>query len=187
MARMTATGFVVSDAGARVGDKAPQFSLPCARCPDPTEGAVALTDYRGRWLVLLFYPFDFDPVSRSELLAFDAHAAELRAREVELLAISTDSSHAHRNWLKQSRDDGGIRDLAFALGSDTTHAVSSAYGVLTEEQGCAQRATFIIDPKGIVRHSVTYDTEVGRSSHEVLRVLGALGSGATTPADWQPT
>jgi alkyl hydroperoxide reductase subunit AhpC len=186
MARMTATGFVVSDAGARVGDKAPQFSLPCARCPDPSEAAAALTDYRGRWLVLLFYPFDFDPISQTELLAFDAHAADLRAREVELLAISTDSTHAHRNWLKQARAEGGICDLVFALGSDSTHAVAAAYGVLMEEQGYAQRATFIIDPKGIVRHSVTYDTEVGRSSHEVLRVLSALGTGEAQAADWQP-
>jgi peroxiredoxin 2/4 len=187
MSEVTASGFVVSDLGASVGDKAPPFSLPCTRNVDAFDESVALTDFRGRWLILLFYPLDFSAVSHSELLSFDGRYEELSARNTELLAISTDSVYAHRTWVSLPRDRGGLFGLSFPLASDTTHAVSNAYGALVEEKGYAQRSTFIVDPKGIVRYSVTHDVSVGRSIDETLRVLGALAEGQPTFADWQPS
>lgn len=186
MTEVTATGFVVGEMGASVGDKAPPFSLLCTRNIDAYEEPIGLADYRGKWLILLFYPLDFSPVSHSELLAFEAWSAELRTRNTELLAVSTDSVYAHRTWVSIPRDRGGLQGVSFPLAADTTHAVSRAYGALVEDKGYAQRATFIIDPKGVVRYAVTHDIAIGRSTQETLRVLGALALGAAVIADWQP-
>ena len=186
MTQMTATGFVVSDVGARVGEKAPQFSLPCARSLETLEQPVALSDYRGRWLVVLFYPLDFSRISASELIAFSDRSDELRVRNAEVLAISTDSVYAHRVWFGLSREQGGLGELRFPLASDSTHAVSRTYGVLIEDKGHAQPGTFIVDPNGVLRYAVVHDLAVGRSARETLRVLAALAHGGACPADWHP-
>jgi peroxiredoxin 2/4 len=186
MTQMTATGFVVSDVSARVGEKAPQFSLPSARALDELEQPIALSDFRTRWLILLFYPFDFSRIGASELLAFGERAAELRERDADLLGISTDSTYAHRVWLSLSREQGGLGPLPFPLASDATHAVSRAYGVLVSDKGHARPGTFIIDPNGVLRYAAVHDLAVGRSCTETLRTLHGLASGGVCPADWQP-
>lgn len=186
MTQMTATGFVVSDVSARVGEKAPQFSLPAARSLEAMEQPVALADYRGRWLVLLFYPLDFSRIGASELIAFSDRADDLHARNTELLGVSTDSVYAHRVWFGLSREQGGLGMLQFPLASDSTHAVSRAYGVLLEDKGHALPGTFIIDPNGVLRYAAVHDVAVGRSCRETLRVLAALGTGGACPADWEP-
>ena len=186
MSQLTATGFVVGDGDARVGEKAPAYSLVASRSGAVAEEPVALTDFRGKWLVMIFYPLAFSPVSQSELVAFDRWAAPLRARSTELLAISTDSPLVHRAWLRLSPQEGGLHGLSFPLASDVTHAVAQAYGVMIEDQGHAQRATFIVDPKGVIRYTATHDLAVGRSTSETVRVLSALATGVDCFADWQP-
>jgi peroxiredoxin (alkyl hydroperoxide reductase subunit C) len=186
MTQVTATGFVVGDVAAQVGDKAPPFSVPCIRGGDTAEQPLGLTDFRGKWIILLFYPHDFSPISQSELLAFEAVYEQLGARNTELIAISTDSLFAHRAWVALTPQQGGLGPVSFALASDSTQAVAQAYGALVDEKGHAQPATFIVDPKGVLRYSVTHDLAVGRSIRETLRVLGALATGAACLADWEP-
>lgn len=142
---------------------------------------MSLADYRGRWLVLLFYPLDFTFVCPTEIMAFSRRVADFRALDAELLAVSTDSVYSHQAWIEFV-----LGPVGFPVASDITRQVSRAYGVLDEEAGVARRGLFIVDPEGVVRHQVVHAEEVGRSVDEVLRVLAALRTGELCPADWRP-
>ncbi len=166
-----------------VGLSAPAFRLPALRDGRP-DGEARLEDFRGRWLVLFFYPGDFTFVCPTELRALAARADELRRREAEALLVSTDSVYSHLAWTETAPDRGGIGSMPFAMASDRRLDMSRAYGVLDESDGTSQRATVIIDPEGLVRLCLVHDASVGRSVDELLRVLDALRSGELCPVDW---
>jgi alkyl hydroperoxide reductase subunit AhpC len=167
-----------------IGNPAPAFDLPCARFPDPTRNRVALADYRGRWLVLVFYPSDFSLVCPTELIGLSQRFDEFTGQNSDLLGISCDSVESHERWIGTPRARGGLGGLNFLLASDQDGSVARSYGVYQEEQGVAVRGLFIIDPQGLVQYQVVHNLSVGRRSHEVLRVLVALQSGGLCREDW---
>ena len=147
---------------------------------------VRLSDYRGKWLVLVFYPLDFTFVCPTELTTFSDRYDDFEAIGADVLGISTDSVFSHRAWLQTPRDKGGVADLRYPLASDQTKDVSRAYGVLIENQGIALRGLFVIDPEGSLRYAVVHDLNVGRSAEETLRVIQALQTGGLCGAEWRP-
>jgi peroxiredoxin (alkyl hydroperoxide reductase subunit C) len=171
---------------AHVGQPAPDFDLPSTRCLDRLNQNVRLSDYKGRWLVLIFYPFDFTFVCPTELLCFDGRYDEFREFEADVLGISTDSVYSHRAWLQTPRHKNGVEGLRYPLASDLTRKTTSDYGVLIEDRGVALRGLFIIDPEGILRYKVVHDLSVGRSADETLRVIQALQTGSLCQAEWRP-
>lgn len=171
---------------AKVGEPAPYFSMLSTKNLDTLDEMVSLDDYKGQWLILLFYPYDFSIVCPTEILALSEIYEEFQALNTEILGVCTDSIYSHRAWLNTPQDENGIEGTKFLLASDSTHQVSEAYGVLTEEKGAALRGLFIIDPEGILQYSVIHNMDIGRSVDETLRVLEALQAGGLCGANWQP-
>ncbi|MGH7825332.1 MAG: peroxiredoxin [Candidatus Binatia bacterium] len=162
----------------RIGEKAPDFSLKGVQ-----QGKVAdysVQQYKGRWLVLFFYPADFTFICPTEVSGFDKLAHEFRSEKAEILGLSTDSLESHRKWAEE------LGGLNYPLLSDYQKEVSRAYGVLDEEAGVCLRATFIINPSGHFSYMVVSHTNVGRSVEETLRVLKALRTERLCPSDWKP-
>ncbi len=147
---------------------------------------IALSDYRGKWLVFFFYPLDFTFVCPTEITALSDRASEFQEFDCEILGCSTDSVFSHWAWLNTPREKNGIAGTQFPLVSDFTKSVARAYGVLDEKSGVAQRGLFIIDPDGVLKYAVVTDDNVGRSVEETLRVLQALQTGGLCPAEWKP-
>jgi peroxiredoxin (alkyl hydroperoxide reductase subunit C) len=171
---------------AMVGQPAPDFDMASTKNVEKLNENVRLSDYRGRWLVLVFYPLDFTFVCPTELTTFSDRYDDFEAIGADVLGISTDSVFSHRAWLQTPRDKGGVADLRYPLASDQTKDVSRAYGVLIENQGIALRGLFVIDPEGILRYAVVHDLNVGRSAEETLRVIQALQTGGLCGAEWRP-
>jgi peroxiredoxin (alkyl hydroperoxide reductase subunit C) len=171
---------------ARVGGPAPDFTMPSTRNLEKLDQAVALSDYRDKWLVMFFYPLDFTFVCPTEITAFSDATDKFRAVGAEVLGVSIDSQYVHRAWIKTPRNQGGLGELNFPLAADLTKDVARRYGVLIEEKGIALRGLFIIDPKGVLQYSVIHNLGVGRSVDETLRVLQAFQTGGLCPADWKP-
>jgi alkyl hydroperoxide reductase subunit AhpC len=167
-----------------IGNPAPPFDLPCTRFPDPHRNRVSLERYRGRWLVLVFYPRDFSLVCPTELISLSQRYEEFEKQNCELLGISCDSVESHERWMATPVARGGLGGLNFPLASDPEGQVSRAYGVYQEQQHVAVRGLFIIDPGGVVQYQVVHSLSVGRRSQEVLRVLNALQSGGLCREDW---
>ena len=141
----------------------------------------SLESYKGKWLVMFFYPLDFTFVCPTEIKGFSDKVDEFKKLGGEVVGISTDSVHSHKAWVERDWPNG----LSIPLLSDITKDVAFDYGVLLEQEGIALRGTFIIDPEGVVRYSVVSDNNVGRSVHETLRVLQALQTGKLCPIDWE--
>lgn len=171
---------------AKVGEKAPAFSMGTTKNLETLDHVATLEDYRGKWLVLFFYPLDFTFVCPTEIRGFNSKINEIRELGTDVLGVSIDSIHSHRAWIKTSREQGGLGGLNYPLASDITKQVSRDYGILIEEEGIALRGLFIIDPEGILRYQVVCDLNVGRSVDETIRVLHALQSGGLCPIDWHP-
>ena len=171
---------------AKVGEPAPHFEMLSTKNLETLEETVSLEDYKGQWLILLFYPYDFSFVCPTEILTLSNNYEEFKALNAEIIAISTDSVYAHRAWLETPEEDNGIQGTRFVLASDSTHEVSEAYGVLVEEEGVALRGLFIIDPDGVLQYSVIHNLNIGRSVDETLRVLEALQAGGLCGANWEP-
>jgi peroxiredoxin 2/4 len=171
---------------AKVGKPAPDFDMPSTKNIEKLNENVELNDYKGRWLVLLFYPLDFTFVCPTELTSFSDRYEDFEGIGAAVIGISTDSVHSHRAWLKTSRDKGGVEGLRYPLASDITKSVASDYGVLIEDKGVALRGLFVIDPEGTLRYAVIHDLNVGRSADETLRVIQALQTGGLCQADWRP-
>ncbi len=150
---------------------------------------VSLADYRGRYVVLFFYPLNFTFVCPTEIIAFSDRIGEFHQRNAEVVGVSTDSEFSHLAWIQMKREVGGLGGLKYPLVADLSHAISRDYGVLLES-GVALRGLFLIDKEGIVRHVTINDMPLGRSVDEALRVLDALQHfethGEVCPADWQP-
>eukprot|EP01103_Thecamoeba_quadrilineata_P005723 TRINITY_DN15491_c0_g1_i1.p1 TRINITY_DN15491_c0_g1~~TRINITY_DN15491_c0_g1_i1.p1 ORF type:complete len:199 (-),score=48.28 TRINITY_DN15491_c0_g1_i1:27-623(-) len=172
-----------------VGKQAPDFTV------DAVVGkvfeSISLKQYRGKYVVLFFYPLDFTFVCPSEILAFSDRAKEFEALNTVLLGASVDSKYAHLAWVNTPRKEGGLGGaLNFPLLSDLTQKVSRDYGVLIEEAGHTLRGLFIISDKGIVRHVTLNDPPVGRSVDETLRLVQAFKHvdehGEVCPINWKP-
>jgi alkyl hydroperoxide reductase subunit AhpC len=169
-----------------VGLPAPDFTLETALGNGKEFGKVSLSDYRGKWLVMFFYPLDFTFVCPTEIIAMSDAIEEFQDLDAEVLGISVDSIHSHRAWINTPRDQNGLGGLNFPLAADFNKTTARAYGVLDEEAGVAFRGLFIIDPDGILKYQVVTDLNVGRSTEETLRVLQALQAGGLCPANWKP-
>lgn len=161
-----------------VGQQAPDFKLEGVSHEEFKD--YHLTDMKGKWVVLFFYPRDFTFICPTEITGFSKNYEEFTKLNAVILGVSTDSKHSHRAWLKE------LGPLKYPLLADTNHKVSSAYGVLDEEQGEAIRGTFIIDPEGKVMYALYHDNSVGRSVKETVRVLAALQTGELCPVEWEP-
>jgi len=169
-----------------VGRKAPDFHMETATGDGSGFGMASLSDYKGKWLVLFFYPLDFTFVCPTEITALSDAADVFQSLDTEILGVSIDSKHTHRAWLTAATDGGGLGPINFPLAADLTKQVSRDYGVLIEEEGVALRGLFIIDPEGEIKYQVVNHNDVGRSVDETLRVLQALQSGGLCAANWKP-
>ncbi|MFY0542897.1 peroxiredoxin [Brevibacillus sp. H7] len=170
----------------QVGKPAPDFDMATTKNLETLEERARLADYKGKWLILFFWPFDFTFVCPTEVTAFSDHLDEFAELDCEVLGVSVDSVHTHRAWITTPREQNGIGEVKFPLASDITKQVARDYGVLDEESGAAHRGLFIIDPDGILRYQVVTDMNVGRSVDETLRILQALQAGGLCPANWKP-
>jgi alkyl hydroperoxide reductase subunit AhpC len=166
----------------RVGEATPETRLAAWVRGGEGPRQISLTDYRGRWVVLVFYPRDFALIGPSEFAALAELQPSFETEGADVLAASTDSFHSHRVWFET---DPRLADVDFPVIADTAHQLSRDFGVLLPE-GAALRATFVIDPEGVVRHMSVNELEVGRNFDEVLRVLQALRTGELCPSGWQP-
>lgn len=162
-----------------VGRQAPDFELEGVSAGEFQE--FRLGDYRGKWIVLFFYPLDFTFVCPTEIQEFNRRLEEFGKLGAEVLAVSVDSKYTHLAWQKAE-----LGDIAYPMLSDLTHRTARRYGVLIEDEGVALRGLFIIDPEGLVQYEVVHGLEVGRSVDETLRVLQALQTGSLCPVNWQP-
>lgn len=171
---------------AKVGQPAPDFNLPSTKNMQTLADNVKLSDYTGKWLVLLFYPLDFTFVCPTELTAFSDRLDELNGIGAEVIGISTDSVHSHRAWINTPRDQNGIEGLQYPLASDVAGRLAAQYNILVEEANIALRGLFIINPEGVLQYAVVHDLNIGRSVDETLRVLQGLQTGGLCAADWTP-
>lgn len=162
-----------------VGQKAPDFSLD-AMVGKGDFAKVSLSDFQGKWVVLFFYALDFTTVCPTEIMELSRREGDFKRLNAAILGCSVDSVYAHRAWMTAN-----LGPLAFPLLSDIKREVSRAYGALIEEKGFAARATFIIDPEGVVQYALFHSIEVGRSVAEILRVLDALSTREFCPSDWK--
>nr|WP_207646849.1 peroxiredoxin [Tepidibacter formicigenes] len=169
-----------------VGKKAPDFKMQAVLGDGETFGEVSLNSYKGKWVVMFFYPLDFTFVCPTEITSMNSKYDIFKKFNAELLAVSTDSVYSHKAWINSPKEMGGLGKLNFPIASDNTHKVSKDYGVYIEEEGIALRGLFIIDPEGILRYSVVHNLNIGRSADETLRVLQGLQAGGLCPADWNP-
>lgn len=167
-----------------VGDRLPAFRLQAVVGLEPGGEFQELTheSYPGRWLVVFLWPMDFTFVCPTEIAEFGRKAPAFRERGAEVLGASADTHWVHLAW---RRDDPALRDLGIPMLADTKRELSSALGILHREDGVPLRATFVVDPEGVIRHVSVNDLSVGRSVDEVLRVLDALQTGELCPANWQ--
>jgi len=171
----------------------------CQPAPDFTAKAVVdgqfedikLSSYRGKNVVLFFWPLDFTFVCPTEIVAFSEAASKFAERNTAVLGVSIDSHFVHLAWQKTPRTEGGLGKVNFPMIADTTHQISRDYGVLLEGAGVALRGLFLIDKNGIVRHMLVNDLPLGRSTDEALRVVDALlhfeKHGEVCPANWKPS
>jgi peroxiredoxin (alkyl hydroperoxide reductase subunit C) len=172
----------------RVGQSAPDFTATAV--VDQEFKTIKLSDYRGKYVVLVFYPLDFTFVCPTEITAFSDRYEEFKTLNTEVLGTSVDSEFSHLAWIQSDRKSGGVGDLNYPLVADIKKEISAAYNVLTED-GIALRGLFIIDRDGVVQHSTINNLEFGRSVDETLRTLQALQHvqshlDEVCPADWQP-
>lgn len=167
----------------RINDRAPDFSARTTR------GQKRLSDYRGRWLVLFSHPADFTPVCTSEFVGLARRQAEFTALGCELMALSVDSLYSHLAWLKDIHDRFGVK-VEFPVIEDPSMVIGQAFGMLdpASPDSATVRATFVIDPQGVVRAISWYPMNLGRSVGELLRLIRALQAtdreGGSTPEGW---
>jgi peroxiredoxin (alkyl hydroperoxide reductase subunit C) len=171
-----------------VTKNAPEFKAQ-AVLPDNTFAEVSLSDYRGQYVLLFFYPLDFTFVCPSEILAFNDALAEFKERNTEVVGVSVDSQYTHFAWRNTPLAQGGIGEIGFPLVADLSKNIARDYGVLVDD-AVALRGLFLIDKEGIVRHALINDLPLGRNVAEALRILDALQyvdkHGEVCPANWNP-
>ena len=172
----------------RVGQVAPDFTATAV--VDQEFKTIKLSDYRGKYVVLFFYPLDFTFVCPTEIIAFSDRYEEFSKLNTEVLGASVDSVFSHLAWVQTERKQGGLGDIAYPLVADIKKEISTAYNVLDPEEGIALRGLFIIDKDGVIQHSTINNLSFGRSVDETLRTLKALQyvqshPDEVCPAGWQ--
>jgi len=170
----------IGGARAEIGFPAPVFSVDAVVNQEFKK--VSLADYRGKWVVLFFYPGDFTFVCPTEIKGFNKVLGEFRQVNAEVLAMSVDSKYSHLAWIKS----GALDTLDYPLLSDFSKQTARAYGVLDEANSTARRGLFIIDPNGVIQYTLVQSDKVGRSVDETLRVLKALQTEELCPLNWKP-
>lgn len=167
----------------KVGDQFPNFDLQ-AVVPNSNEFKnIKHYSYSGKWLVVFSWPKDFTFVCPTEIAEFSNQAPLFAEKNAQILGFSTDNEYVHLAWRKENRL---LNNLQIPMLSDIKRELSTSLGILDENVGVAQRATFIVDPAGVVRFVMVTDLSVGRNVTEVLRVLEALQTDALTPCGWTP-
>ena len=169
------------------GRQAPDFKADAVINGEIKEG-VSLSDYKGKYKILFFYPLDFTFVCPTELHAFQDKLGEFEKRNAQVIGVSVDSKFSHLAWVNTPKKVGGIEGVTYPLISDLNKTISADYDVLVEGAGIAYRGLFLIDKEGVVQHQVVNNLGLGRSVEETLRVLDALQysekHGEVCPADW---
>jgi peroxiredoxin (alkyl hydroperoxide reductase subunit C) len=165
-----------------IGQRVPSTELEAYVPGEHEPLRISLADYRGGWVVLVFYPRDFTFICPTELHAFGQLAPAFADEGATVVAVSTDSYWTHRAWFESHPQ---LANVEYPVLADTAHTLSKAFGVLLED-GSALRGTFVIDPEGVVRHLAVSDQSVGRNPEETLRVLQALQTGELCPVNWRP-
>ena len=170
-----------------VGKPAPEFTTQ-AVMPEGNFKEISLSDYKGKNVLLFFYPLDFTFVCPTEIIAFSEKIEEFQRRNVEVLSCSVDSRFSHLAWRNTPRTEGGIGEIRYPMLEDLTKSIARDYDVLLGDK-LALRGLFLIDKEGIVRHQVVNDLPLGRSVDEALRMVDALQffekNGEVCPADWK--
>jgi len=171
-----------------VGKQAPEFTVAAVLPDGSIKGDFKLSDYKGRYVVLFFYPLDFTFVCPTELIAFSKRIKEFDSRDVQVIGCSIDSQYTHIAWRNTPVDEGGIGAVTYPLLADVKHEICQAYDVEFEQAGVAYRGSFLIDKEGKVRHQVVNDLPLGRNVDEMLRMVDALQFtekyGEVCPAGW---
>jgi len=163
-----------------VGSKIPDFQAE-AYYPNGDIKPLKLSDYKGKWVVVFFYPLDFTFVCPTEIQGYSSRHSDFTKAGAEVISVSTDSVYSHKAWAESS-----LGKVSFPIVGDTNHDVSRLFGVLMEEKGIALRGTFIINPEGVVVSSFINHLSVGRSVEETFRILKAFQTGGFTPCEWKP-
>jgi alkyl hydroperoxide reductase subunit AhpC len=166
----------------RVGEPVPEQSLQAYVRGERAPSEFSLSSHRGRWVVLFFYPRDFTFICPTELAAFAERHDDFLGERAVVLGASTDSYFSHKAWFES---DPRLAEVRYPVIADTAHELSRSFDVLLED-GATHRATFIVDPEGVLLHMSINEHDVGRSVDEVLRILRAFRTGALCPADWAP-
>ena len=167
-----------------IGDNFPSFDLKAVVSTDPKKAFTQINSEsdEGKWKIVFFWPKDFTFVCPTEIAAFGKLNRAFAERDAQLLGVSTDSEFVHLAWRRSHED---LRDLPFPMLADIKRELSSALGILDKQEGVALRATFIVDPEGVIRFVSVNDLSVGRNPQEVLRVLDALQTDELCPCNWQ--
>jgi peroxiredoxin (alkyl hydroperoxide reductase subunit C) len=173
----------------RVGQQAPEFSATAVE--NQEFKTVSLSDFRGQYVVLFFYPLDFTFVCPTEITSFSDRAQEFKDINTQILGVSVDSEFSHLAWIQTDRKNGGVGDLNIPLVSDIKKEISNAYNVLDPDAGVALRGLFIIDKEGTIQHATVNNLAFGRNVDEVLRTLQAIqyvqaNPDEVCPEGWKP-
>ncbi len=170
-----------------VSTEAPEFTATAVMPDNSFKDDFSLADYRGKYVMMFFYPLDFTFVCPSEIIAFDKQLEEFKSRGVEVIGVSTDSHFSHWAWKNTDVNNGGIGNIQYPLVADFQKIISQDYGLLLEG-GMALRGTFLIDKDGIVQHSTVNNLGLGRNIDEMIRMVDALQHleehGEVCPANW---
>jgi peroxiredoxin (alkyl hydroperoxide reductase subunit C) len=171
-----------------VTKQAPDFTATAVMGDNSFKDDFKLSDYRGKYVILFFYPLDFTFVCPSEIIAFDKAMAKFQDKNCQVIGVSIDSQFTHLAWKNTAINDGGIGNVQYPLVADLDKKISRQYGVLLD-MGIALRGTFLLDKEGVVRHAVINDLPLGRSIDEALRMVDALEfhetHGDVCPANWK--
>lgn len=171
-----------------VGKQAPEFKATAVMADGSMNDQFSLADYRGKYVVLFFYPLDFTFVCPTELIAFSRRIADFEEKGVQVIGCSIDSQFTHIAWRNTPINEGGIGDVRYPLVADVKHEICRAYDVEFDAAGVAFRGSFLIDQSGVVRHQVVNDLPLGRNIDEMLRMVDALQfhekHGEVCPAGW---
>ncbi len=171
-----------------VGKQAPVFTATAVMADGSINDNFSLSDYKGKYIVLFFYPLDFTFVCPTELIAFSHRIADFEAKGVQVIGCSIDSQFTHIAWRNTPVNEGGIGEVKYPLVADVKHEICQAYDVEFDAAGVAFRGSFLIDQEGTVRHQVVNDLPLGRNIDEMLRMVDALQFhekyGEVCPAGW---
>jgi lipoyl-dependent peroxiredoxin subunit C len=167
-----------------IGQKFPSYSLTGVVANDPAKAFQKFDENsnKGKWRVVFFWPMDFTFVCPTEIAAFGKLDKEFKARDAQVLGVSTDSEYVHLAW-RSGKDE--LKNLPFPMLADLKRELTTELGILDRTAGVAQRATYIVDPEGVIRFVYVTDLSVGRNPEEVLRVLDALQTDELCPCNWK--